>query len=427
MTADRLRLVTQAGFAMVAGASYGFAIAGFGEARVAFVVLLILAGAAEWVEVRFGSLGGFTLRPMIAFLGLWSAGVSTFFIISLVPLTIMGIVKKESLPDKTEALPDVLASAGRDAVGLWIAYLVYMGLLTSAPHGWGYASALVAPAVSFVAYWAVEVPLRAFELSQTDGVRYGVGIRHLLRHAAGHVFVLTIVTVFLSFVTLDLGLYAMSIAAIAVIEAYFPWKLIGDQRGFLITSLEVMAQAVDLKDPYTSKHSKRVSGYAVRIARALGLGEEEVERIRIGGLMHDFGKIAISGRIIRKPSKLTPEEKALMDHHSTQSADIMERLEMLGESATMVRHHHEHRDGSGYPDGRKGEEIPLGSRIILVADAFDALTTDRPYRKGAAPAKAVAVIRESAGRQFDPLVVEVLERIWPSLQPPPAFRSLVGA
>jgi len=422
MTAERLRLLTQAGFAIVAGASYGFAIAGIGDARFAFlVVLLVLAGAAEWVQVRFGRLGGFTLRPMIAFLGLWSAGVSTFLVVGLVPLMVISLLKKESLRERAEVLPDVLASAGRDAVGLWTAYVVYIGALTSTPQSWGHVSALVAPAVSFVTYWAVAVPLQAFELSQAEGVRYWVGVRHLLRHAAGHVFVLTIVTVFLSFVTLDLGLDVLFIAAIAVIEAYYPWKLIGDQSGFLITSLEVMAQAVDLKDPYTSKHSKRVSGYAVRFARALGLGEEEVERIRIGGLMHDFGKIAISGRIIRKPSKLTPEEKALMDHHSTVSANIIGRLEMLGDSATMVRHHHEHRDGSGYPDGLRGEQIPLGSRIILVADAFDALTTDRPYRKGAAPAKAVAVIRESSGRQFDPLVVEVLDRVWPSLQLPPAL------
>jgi HD-GYP domain-containing protein (c-di-GMP phosphodiesterase class II) len=131
--------------------------------------------------------------------------------------------------------------------------------------------------------------------------------------------------------------------------------------------------------------------------------------------MHDIGKIGISGRIIRKPGKLTPEEKALMNRHSSVSADIIEHLEILGESAKMVRHHHEHLNGSGYPDGLKGEEIPIGSRIILVADAYDALTTDRPYRKGAPRAKAVSVISENAGTQFDQTAVEALVRISPSL------------
>jgi putative nucleotidyltransferase with HDIG domain len=203
----------------------------------------------------------------------------------------------------------------------------------------------------------------------------------------------------------------MLLGAVALIAPYYPWKLLGDQSGVLITSLQVMAQAVDLKDRYTSGHSQRVAEYATRIARAMGLPEDEVSRIRIGGLMHDIGKIGISGRIIRKPSKLSPEEKALMNRHSSVSADIIEHLEILGESAYIVRHHHEHRDGSGYPDGLKGEEIPLGSRIILVADAFDALTTDRPYREGAPFDKAIAVIRQNAGTQFDPAVVAALERV----------------
>jgi len=196
-----------------------------------------------------------------------------------------------------------------------------------------------------------------------------------------------------------------------LVEAYYPWKLLGEQGGVLLTSLQMMAQAVDLKDPYTSNHSQRVSRYAVRLARGMGLPEDEVERIRVGGLMHDIGKIGISGRIIRKPGKLTSEEQALMRRHSSVSAEIIEHLEILGESARMVRHHHENYDGTGYPDGLKGEEIPLGSRIIFVGDAFDALVTDRPYRKGASRDEALAVIQKHAGTQFDKTVVDTLQRI----------------
>jgi putative nucleotidyltransferase with HDIG domain len=220
------------------------------------------------------------------------------------------------------------------------------------------------------------------------------------------------VSLALSYVESSFGIVVTSAAMVMLIEAYYPAKLLGEQDGVLLTSLQMMAQAVDLKDPYTSHHSQRVSRYATRLARTLGVPEEEVERIRYGALMHDIGKIGISGRVIRKPGKLTPEEQALMRTHSSVSADIIAPLEILGKSATMVRHHHENWDGTGYPDGLKGEEIPLASRIIFVADAFDALATDRPYRKGANREHAVSVIKENSGTQFDPLVVEALERVY---------------
>ena len=411
MTTSRLRRMTQTAFALVAGASYGFAIAGIGETRFALIALLLmLAVAAEWVEVRFGPLGELTLRPVIAFVGLWAGGISTFLIVSMAPLMVMQFFRRA-------ALPEILAPAGRDAVGAWTAYLVFTSLKVFIGSNWGHVglASLIAPACSFLAYWIVQVPLQALDLSQSEGVRYGAGIRHIVRYISPHIAALTFFAVVLTYVITNFGLVVMGIAAIALIEGYYPWKLLGDQSGILITSLQVMAQAIDLKDPYTSNHSQQVSRYAVRIARAMGLPEDEVERIRIGGLMHDIGKISISGRIIRKPGKLTPEEKALMNRHSSVSADIIEHLEILGESAKMVRHHHEHCDGSGYPDGLKGEEIPIGSRIILVADAYDALTTDRPYRKGAPRAKAVSVISENAGTQFDQTAVEALVRISPSL------------
>jgi len=131
--------------------------------------------------------------------------------------------------------------------------------------------------------------------------------------------------------------------------------------------------------------------------------------------MHDIGKIGISGRIIRKPGRLTEGEHVLMREHSSISASILRPLDILGESARMVHHHHEHWDGSGYPDRLKGEEIPVGARVILVADAYDALTTDRPYRRGADREHALAIIRRHSGTQFDPAVVKALEQVYRSL------------
>ncbi len=397
---------------LVAGASLGFVFSGQRDINVVLAMfLIVLASAGEWLEVRLGRLGAFTLRPVIAFVGLWIDGPVMMVLVGVVPvLLIRPLTKRRTL---FETLP----VAGMDALALWLGYLAYR-----VTQEWSIAiwfirelGEVLARVLSFLSFWIAQIPMQALDLKLSEGIRFRAALRHLARQAAPHVVLLTAAAISLSYIGSNLGPIMMGIAAVVLIEAYYPWKLLGDQSGVLLTSVQMMAQAVDLKDPYTSNHSQRVSRYAVRIARARGLPEVEVERIRIGGLMHDIGKIGISGRIIRKPGKLTSEEMALMMQHSSVSADIIEHLEILGESAEMVRHHHEHFDGSGYPDGLKDEEIPLGSRIILAADAFDAITTDRPYRKGASKTEAVAIIRNHAGTQFDTVVVDALERIAPSL------------
>ncbi len=404
--------LTRFALIVLAGYSVGLGFSGLNEDNVILALaLLVMASAAEWLEVRLGPSGALTLRPAVAFAGLWSGGPALLMLTGLLPILLV------RLPAKGSSLRDTLALAGGDALGLWLGYVFYLSIGGWIPAGWGAVrfGEVIARAASFLSFWAVQIPLQALNLSLSEGIRYRAGLGSLMRHAWPHITVLSIAAIALSYVGANFGLIVMGIAAVVLIEAYYPWKLLGDQSGVLLTSLQMMAQAVDLKDPYTSNHSQRVSRYAVRIARAMGLPEDEVERIRIGALMHDIGKIGISGRIIRKPGKLTSEETGLMMRHSSVSGDIIEHLEILGESAKMVRHHHEHFNGSGYPDGLKGEDIPLGSRIILVADAFDAITTDRPYRKGASRAEGIAIIRKNAGTQFDSSVVDALERISASL------------
>ncbi|MGQ0549571.1 MAG: HD-GYP domain-containing protein [Armatimonadota bacterium] len=411
MTYRGRRGIMQAALLLVAGSSFGFVFSAQREVNVVLAMLLIvLACAAEWLEVRLGPHGAFTLRPVVAFVGLWVGGAVLMILSGILPVLLVRPLAKGT------TLLEALSVAGRDALAFWVGYIAYIvaGEWTKL-WPFGEFVEVSARSVSFLGFWVVQVTLQALDLTLSEGIRFLASLRHLGRQAAVHAVVLTAAAISLSYVGSSFGPVTMGLAVIVLVEAYYPWKLLGDQSGVLLTSVQMMAQAVDLKDPYTSNHSQRVSQYAVRVARAMGLPEDEVERIRIGGLMHDIGKIGISGRIIRKPGKLTSEEMALMMHHSSVSADIIEHLEILGESAEMVRHHHEHFDGSGYPDGLKGEEIPLGSRIILAGDAFDAITTDRPYRKGASKTEAVAIIRKHAGTQFDTVVVDALERIAPSL------------
>ncbi len=396
--------------ALLAGLSLGVGLSGLDRGNlVSAMLLLIMASIGEWLEVRMRPFGSFSLRPVFAFVGLWTGGLALLLLIGVLPALLVDLLVRRS------PLRSAIGTAGRDAPALWAGAAVYVGMSAVGGPSSGSTTDLVARACGLLVYWAVNGVLQALELQDLEGVRFLPALGHLTRRTAVHVAVLSAAAVGLGYVESRFGLLVAGLAAITLVEMYYPWKLLGEQAGVLLTSLQMTAQAVDLKDPYTSNHSQRVSQYAVRLARAMGLPEDEVERIRIGGLMHDIGKIGVSGRIIRKPGKLTPEENALMRQHSTVSADIIEPIEILKESAAMVRHHHENWDGSGYPDGLKSEEIPLGARIIFVADAFDALVTDRPYRKGATRAEALDVIRRHAGNQFDPTVVAVMEKIAPML------------
>lgn len=169
--------------------------------------------------------------------------------------------------------------------------------------------------------------------------------------------------------------------------------------------VQSLASALDARDPYTAGHSHRVSQISQAIARAMGLPPESVERIRVGALLHDIGKIGVADRILRKAGRLTPEEFAIVRMHPEIGRRILEGVRGFGPYLGAVELHHENWDGTGYPHGQAGETTPLDARIIHVADAYDAMTTDRPYRAGMTHTDALRTLRANAGTQFDPAVV----------------------
>lgn len=176
--------------------------------------------------------------------------------------------------------------------------------------------------------------------------------------------------------------------------------------------VQALSGAVAAKDIYTEGHLQRVSSYALEVASRLGLSEAERDQIHAASVLHDLGKIGIPEQTLTKAGKLSPEEATLMQRHPEIGARILADIEGFAEASALVRHHQERFDGQrdgefpGYPSGLRGEQIPLGARIIAVVDAFDAMTTDRPYRPAMEPAAAVAILREERGRQFDPSVVD---------------------
>jgi len=178
--------------------------------------------------------------------------------------------------------------------------------------------------------------------------------------------------------------------------------LLRKQRELFLATVNVLAQAVEMRDQYTGGHTARVTEYSYLLGQQLNIPTEDLNLIRIGTPLHDIGKIGIDDSILRKPGKLTPAEFDIMKTHTTMGAKILEQIGDLANIIPIVRSHHERWDGGGYPDGLKGENIPRLARIVAVADAFDAMTSDRPYRPGMAPEVAFAEVDKQKGRQFDP-------------------------
>jgi len=169
--------------------------------------------------------------------------------------------------------------------------------------------------------------------------------------------------------------------------------------------------ALEAKDIYTQGHSKRVYKLVSNIVDKMGLNENEAEKIKTAAKLHDIGKIGINDDILNKPTKLTEEEFAVIMDHPVMGYEIIKKIKAMGDIAKIIRHHHERYDGNGYPDGLKGENIPLGSRIIAIADSFDAMTSKRAYRNSFTMAQAIEELRKNAGKQFDPALVEVFASV----------------
>jgi len=185
-----------------------------------------------------------------------------------------------------------------------------------------------------------------------------------------------------------------------------------ENRDLFLGSIQMLAGAVDEKDPYTRGHSDRVTRYSVMIAREMGIYEDYIEIVRISAQLHDVGKIGIEDRILKKPGALTPEEFEIMKTHTTKGANILRPVAQLKDMIPGIELHHESLDGRGYPHGLKGEDIPLLPRIIAVADTFDALTTTRPYQQAYEPKEALGIIRNLSGKRLDPNAVAAICAIY---------------
>lgn len=212
-------------------------------------------------------------------------------------------------------------------------------------------------------------------------------------------------------IAVKVGLWAVVLFFVPLYLARFAFSKYAETRELFFGTVSALSQAIDAKDGFTRGHADRVSRIAGAIAREVGLPERQIEQIELAGLLHDIGKIGVEDRILMKPLRLERDEQELMRRHPIYGASILEPSAALRPLVPIVLHHHENFDGSGYPEGLKGDAIPLGSRIIIVADAYEAMTSDRIYRKAIGHDRAMEQLNKYKGVQFDPKVVRALEQV----------------
>ncbi|MFS4093291.1 HD-GYP domain-containing protein, partial [Streptomyces sp. AF1A] len=207
--------------------------------------------------------------------------------------------------------------------------------------------------------------------------------------------------------------YGPVAALLVLLPMWVSWWVFAQyhrERAAHQATIRALVQAVDIKDGYTRGHSERVGQASVMIARELGMDDDRVEVLRFAGILHDVGKLGVPTRLLRKDGPLTPEERRIIELHPEYGHEMVRGISFLGEARAAILHHHERLDGSGYPYGLVGTGIPECARVVAVADAFDAMTSTRSYRRARPVEAAVAELERCAGTQFDPRMVTALAR-----------------
>ena len=219
------------------------------------------------------------------------------------------------------------------------------------------------------------------------------------------------VGVLMALVHVCVGVVPAALLFVPLLIARYCFKQYMEIREAHLEIIRALTSAVDAIDPYTEGHSREVSRLAIKVGRRMRLRESEIETLECAALLHDIGKITVEHAILRKEQTLTPIEMAIVHNHPRVGAEIVGKLKSLQKAADIVVAHHERPDGQGYPDGRRGEEIPLCARILHVVDAYHAMRSDRPYRAKRSLEYALQELRSGAGTEFDTAIVRVMERL----------------
>ncbi len=296
-------------------------------------------------------------------------------------------------------------------LGVGLSGMVYRGL-----GGHVGTNSFDVPVLPFLAlvltYFAVNTGTVSVAVALSNGISARETWDRIIGRYAIWDVVASLLALLLAFVYVELQIVGLVLVILPLFFVRHMYQMNAELERKNEELLEVLVERIEASDPYTSGHSRRVSEFARIIARELGHSVKAVDQVAKAALLHDVGKAyAEFATLLRKETRLTPEERIIMQSHPVRSADLVGRIsDLRGTVQDAVRHHHENYDGTGYPDGLAGEQIPVGARIIMLADTLDAMTTDRPYRRALSFERVVEEVRKYSGRQFDPDIADVMIR-----------------
>jgi len=367
-----------------------------------FLVLVFIAESAPITLPRGGGSVSISFWIIYASTLIWGTGAAAW-------IAAIGSIRWRELRGQV-SLEKVLFNRGQLALAAGLAGIVYTGLGGVPGTVDVTSSRLPALAACGLVYFVVNLTAVVLAMAIAQGVpMYEMWLTNF-RWVIPQYLLLTPLAILLAHINLQLGLFWTIVFTMSLYVARYSIQLYNDMREDYLSTISALITAIEAKDPYTRGHSEAVRKHTVAIGREMGLRADALERLEYASLLHDIGKIGVAESILRKPGRLTDEEYTEIKAHPVIGGNIVQRLRLLGQEAGTVRHHHEWMNGRGYPDGLSGQKIPIGARIIGVADAFDAMTSDRPYRRTLSTQEAIAELRRCSGAQFDGDVVEAFVR-----------------
>jgi len=362
---------------------------------------IVLSTIAEFVPVDLPIEGRVTIGFPIDFVVILVYGPAWALLI-----TFLGEIIADTITRKT-VWYKILFNASQYALSAGIAGMVYQGL--GGVVGLVNISNYIIPAViCAIIYFLINSNLFMIVVSLSEEVPILSVWKKRIKGTVATYIALAPIGFIMAMVYVSVGIWGIILFFFPLILARRSFELYTKMRKVYLDTIRALAAAIDAKDPYTKGHSERVSEMSLALAQELNLSDRDIENIEYAALLHDIGKIGIADNILGKNSSLTNEEFDKIKEHPIMGAKIIEPVDFLKNSYEAIYHHHEKYNGTGYPDGLKEKDIPLSARIIAVADAYDAMGSDRPYRKKLSKDEILNELKDQAGKQFDPEIVKAL-------------------